>query len=318
MKSLMIAAALALATFTPSGAQPPPPPLDDPEGNIVEELVVQAREPGPPWWRVSDGDTTVYILGIADVQAPAGLAWNRSALDRRMKGANSLIFGTRVALTGGLRDIPALLRARNSLKSKRPLEETLSEPLRVRFVAARERVGQPARRYAGWSPMWAGTLLLEDSRPKAPTADIVQPILRAAKKQKIPVVDPARYDAVPLLRTMLGSLTPAVHEQCLDGAIRDAAVPPSRARAAAEGWARGDVAAALTEPRSFEKCLLLMGGGAELWRRARDDRATAIVKALETPGHSVALIGLRQLLAQDGIIETLQARGLTVKGPGEA
>ena len=42
------------------------PALDDPEGAIVEELVVVARDRGPAWWRVSDDDTTVYILALPD------------------------------------------------------------------------------------------------------------------------------------------------------------------------------------------------------------------------------------------------------------
>ena len=62
MKSLMIAAVLALAAAAPPRALP----LDDPEGNIVEELVVTAREAGPAWWRVSDADTTVYILALPE------------------------------------------------------------------------------------------------------------------------------------------------------------------------------------------------------------------------------------------------------------
>jgi hypothetical protein len=36
----------------------------DPEANLVEELVVNARLPGPAWWKVSDADTTVYVLGV--------------------------------------------------------------------------------------------------------------------------------------------------------------------------------------------------------------------------------------------------------------
>ena len=77
------------------------------------------------------------------------------------------------------------------------------------------------------------------------------------------------------------------------------------------------MAAALREPRGFEKCLLLLGGGADLWRRLTEDRATAIAKALDTPGHSVAIVSLRNLLADNGVIEALEAKGLHVAGPGE-
>lgn len=302
------------AVLLPLGASAQP--LDDPEANIVEELVIQAKEPGPAWWTVSDDDTTVYILGVGEDPLPAGVTWDRRFLDRRMKGANSLVVGTRVGLSGGFRDIPALLRLRKQLRSKAPMETTLPEPLRVRFVAARERIGQPAGKYAAWKPMVAGLQLLGDAQKGERGAAVTPAVLKAAKREKVKVVEPARYKAVPVLQAAAASLTPAMHEQCLDLALKDAEAPAGRSRAAAQAWARGDVAGALTEPRSFERCLLLLGGGAELWRRVNRDNAAAIAKALETPGRSVAIVSLRALLAEGGVAQALEARGLEVSGAG--
>jgi hypothetical protein len=310
MAGAVLAAALVAAA--PAGAQPR---LEDPEANIVAELVVQALEPGPAWWRVTDADTTVWILGVADTSLPAGMTWDRRYLDKRLKGANSLIVGTRIGLTGRLRDIPLILRTVNQLKTKTPLEETLAEPLRGRFVAARERIGQPAKRYAEWKGLVAGMRLMEDARPKA-SVPVVPSILAAAKTQKVKVVDPARYQIAPFLKEATASLTPALHEQCLADAVRDVETPGD-ARAA-RAWTRGDVGTALTGARNFEKCLLVMGGGADLWRRATNDQASAIAAALAKPGHSVALVNLRPLLAEGGVIAQLEAKGLRVIGPGEA
>jgi hypothetical protein len=77
------------------------------------------------------------------------------------------------------------------------------------------------------------------------------------------------------------------------------------------------VGAALQAPRRFDRCLLLMAGGPELWRRSTDDLADAIVSGLDKPGHSVATVSLRRLLAKDGLADTLKARGLTVIGPND-
>lgn len=310
-----LAAALWMTMAGVAAAQPRTA-IEDPEANIVSELVVQAREPGPAWWKVSDADTTVYILALADERLPKGLTWDQRWLQRRMKGANSLIVGTRVSLRAGLGDVPALLRARKKLRSKTPLEETLREPLRSRFVAARERAGLPAKRYAGWTPLMAAAQLTDDVQKAQTGPSTMDQIIKLAKAEKVKVVDPARYKAVPFMNTALASLTPSVHEQCLDGALTDLEAPPARGRAAAEGWARGDVGKALTAPRTFEKCLLLLGGGPELWRRMTADQAAAIVNALETPGHSVAVISLRPLLAEGGVVSQLRLRGVDVEGPG--
>ncbi len=130
--------------------------LPDPEGVLVEELIVRAKEPGPAWWRVKDADTTVWILAAPDT-LPAGVTWDDRYLKRRIAGANQLIIGNRIALKGGLKDIPKRLKARAALKSKSPMEAGLPPELRARFVAQRERIGQPEKRYAGWQPLMART-----------------------------------------------------------------------------------------------------------------------------------------------------------------
>ncbi|NEX95071.1 TraB/GumN family protein, partial [Caulobacter sp. 17J65-9] len=85
----------------------------------------------------------------------------------------------------------------------------------------------------------------------------------------------------------------------------------------AEGWARGDVAAAIGAPRRSDRCLLLLSGGVELRKRALNDQTAAIANALNTPGHAVAVVPLRRLLAEDGVIAALKARGFKVISPGE-
>lgn len=313
---LAATSAAVILMSVPATAQAPAPRLADPEATIVEELVVQAVERGPAWWRVKDGDTTVYILGVGADDLPSDIAWDRTWVERRLKGANVLLLGNRVVLQGGLTDIPALLKVRGQLKSKTPLEAGLPPPLRARFVAARERLGQPASRYAGWSPMWAGLMLVQDNQSKGGNASVTDAIVKIAKRDKVKRSTPATYRAVPMMQAAMGKLTPQVHEECLSDAISDISAPAGQVRARAEGWARGDVASALKGPRSFEKCLLLLGGGEEMWNRVMNDNAGAIADALKTPGHAVAVMSLRQLLAKGGVIERLEARGLEVEGPG--
>ena len=291
-------------------------PVEDPEGVIVEALVVQAVEPGPAWWRVSDGDSIVYILGAPESPMPPGVTWDRRTVERRLTGANALLMDTSV--TAGLRDLPALLKIRAQLKSKAPLEPGLPPTLRARFVAARVHLGQPAGRYAGWTPLVAGALVYGDSRDRKTGWTYTRgAVVQAAKKRRVKVIYAARYKAVPLARTAIAGLTPTIHQQCLESALDDIETSEARVRSSAAGWARGDVALALTAPRNFDRCLLLLSGGAELWRRQSRDDATAIATALKKPGKTVAVIGLRRLLAEDGVLEQLRDRGFAVAGPGE-
>ena len=314
--SLGWAAALAamLAASAPAAVQPRRA-IEDPEAAIVADLVVMARERGPAWWRVKDADTTVYILGTPGGPMPPGIAWDRNVLERRMKGAHSVVMGA--ALTAGLRDLPALLRARSTLRSKTPMEDGLAPPLRARFVAARERLGKPADRYSGWQPVVAGQLLVQDAYAGKGSIRVEDVVRDLARKHGAPTRGAARYPQTPFLNAPVASLTPQVQRDCLEGALEDVDAGAQRMRRSFEGWAVGDVEAALTEPRSFDRCLLVLSGGANLWRSATRDNANDIAEALKTPGHAVAVVNLRRLLAEEGVIAQLEARGLKVIGPAE-
>ena len=96
MKPTLGVALAAVILASPVLAQVPlvpVPPLPagvvDPNETLVEELVVTARLPGPAWWRVSNGTSTVYVLGAPTV-APKRQQWDRLQFDRHLEGANAV------------------------------------------------------------------------------------------------------------------------------------------------------------------------------------------------------------------------------------
>lgn len=208
----------ALAAAQTLNLTPVQAPLEDPEANLVEEVFVVAKTPGPAWWQVSDGDTKVWVLALPDGRLPPGLTWDHAALERRLKGANTFIGG--VGVTARARDLPALLKIAKQLRSKTPLEETLPDDLRNRFVVDREKLGRPASRYAKWTPFIAGQIIVGDSRDgwTSPAGEIRD----KAKAAKVTFARTMRHDAMPLVKEALSKLTPAVQQQCLQTALDDA------------------------------------------------------------------------------------------------
>jgi uncharacterized protein YbaP (TraB family) len=311
-----LAAALAMALSAGLALAAPARPAnpDDPEANVVEELVVVARHPAPAWWRVERDGSTVWILGVLDAPLPKTVTWRRAELDQRLDGAAALITAPR--LHAGLEDIFGLFKIYSMLRSKDAMEDGLDPALRARFVADREKLGKGPEPYAHWRPMVAGQILLRDARPQG-VVDIGRQVRSEAGKRGVPAKAAGEYDLIPFAKTALSSLTPQSEGTCLAAALDDAEAGEAAYRRAAVGWARGDVGAALKAPRQFDRCMLLMAGGPELWRKSTDDLAEAIVKALDQPGHSVATVSLRRLVARDGLIDTLKARGLTVIAPNE-
>src|SRR6185503_16117755 len=104
LASVVLALALAASAMAQVPLTPARPDPRDPDAVIVEELVVVARDKGPAWWTVSDGDSTVYVLGVPSI-APKHMPWDRTVFERRLKGANAVILpfqDVRVRLTTSL------------------------------------------------------------------------------------------------------------------------------------------------------------------------------------------------------------------------
>ena len=304
---------LIAATAGPIAAAAPP--SADPEGTVVQELVVTSHLGGPAWWRVSNGASTVFILGTPEA-LPKGLKWDQTLLDRRLEGANELIGPPTVSV--GLGDAFALLNARKRFRSHGPMENSLAPDLRARFLADRSTLTHDARAYSGWTPLVASLLMISDFRRKARLEER-QPastVVRLARDRGLKVVASGTYRFVPLVRAVeVGQETSG--PACLADALDEIEAGAARVDRAAAGWARGDVATALSAQRGYEKCLASLPAGADLPSKAMADATAAIATALAKPGHSVAVVNLRPLVAQGGVLQQLQARGFKVATPNQ-
>lgn len=291
--------------------------LDDPEAVPVEELVVQAREPGPAWWRVSDGDTTVYVLGVPDM-LPKGLKWNQSTLTKRLTGAHTVITPAEFRYTGKLTEIPGLInqvRKAGRANKDRPLPPELAGPL----ADAASKTGRDPAYYAAMQPWLAGVRLVDDyrKRGKLTAAEPERAILKQVKAQKLkpqPAVVVSRRAKDDVAKLLWDTPEPVARE-CLEGAISEVRAGDGAARRAAEAWAAGDVRGALTAPRGSERCLIAVPGAADARRDLLLAQARAIEGALQKPGHAVAILPLRAVLSDEGVLQRLKKRGYAVRTP---
>lgn len=304
-----------LACALPSAAQAPPPPVDDPDGVLVEELVVRGRVPGPAWWRVTDADTVVYVLGVPSL-APKRMQWDRAIFERRLQGANVVVLpfvNVRAKAGGSVGTAINLLR----LRSGGPFEAKLDPATRARFVAVRTRLGHDAKHYPTSNPLAAGVQLAIDYRDRnqLTNMDPAKLVRLLAQQKRVKVVEKS-YDLGPQLGGIIR--TPASTGRiCFDEVLAQAEAGPGVTLAAARAWAEGDVEGALANERTYERCLAVITGGRSYDERTKADTAAAIAGALKQPGHAIVLVPLRPLLAQNGVLERLRAQGFTVKTPGD-
>jgi uncharacterized protein YbaP (TraB family) len=311
LAALTLAAGLAAA---PARAQIPLAPAD-PDATLVEELVVVGRLPGPAWWRVADDDTTVYVLGVPSL-APKRMQWDRAIFERRLQGANLVILpfvNVKVKTGGALGTAFNLMR----LKSGGPYENRLDAVTRSRFAAVRAHLGFDARRYSTTNPLAAGVQLAVDYRDRneLTNMDPAKLVKLLAQRQGVRVQEKS-YDMGAQLSGVLR--TPAsVGRVCFDEVLAQAEAGPGVTLGAARAWAEGDVIGALENERTYERCLAMTSGGRAYDERMKADMAAAIAGALRQPGHAIALVPLRPLLAQSGVLDRLRGQGFTVKTPGE-
>jgi hypothetical protein len=313
-RSAILAAALTLLV-TPAFAQTAPHGLDDPEANVVEALVVDAKLPGPAWWRISDGDTTLYVLGTLR-SMPRGQAWDTSVLDRRLNGAFAVILPPEGK--AGLGDIPAALALRGRLKSDTPLDAA-APGLASKLARARAALGKPVDAYRGWSPLGAGMMMAGDYR-KATNLDTDEPgrtIARLARKRGLKPRPAATYKVMPVVKTAVREHSAEAGLICLEGVLDEVNAGAGAARAAAQAWAGGDVRGAISGPRNFQRCILALPGMSDLDRQGTRDEVEALSAAMKTPGHAVVIYGLRGLVAQGGVLDQMRARGFAVSTPGD-
>lgn len=316
MKKLSIllhGAALALLAATAAHAQTTP--IDDPEANVIDALVVDAKLPGPAWWKISDGDTTIYVLGVLQAM-PRGQGWDTSVLERRLEGAFAVILPPEGK--AGLGDIPAALALRGKLKSDTPLDAAVGD-LGPKLARARAALGKPADAYRGWSPLGAGIMMAGDYR-KSVRLEPDEPertIQRLARKHRVKVRPAVTYKVMPLIKTAVREHSREAGLICLEGVLDEVNAGAGATRVAARAWAEGDVRGAISGPRNFQRCLLALPGMADLERKGTADEVEALATAMKTPGRAVAVYGVRGLVARGGVLDQMRARGFTVSTPGE-
>jgi hypothetical protein len=246
---------------------------------------------------------------------PKGFQWDSRPLERRLSTANYVI--TPAIYMASLIDIFSFMRLRRQMRSKAALEDVLPPDLRARFLAPADMLHQKPGRYDRWNALFAGALMREDFYTLA-RLDRNEPLPAISKlvhAHGLKSKPAATYKAVPVFNESEKELNSEVEQMCLSEALDEIEGGSERQTHAAEGWSQGNVRLTLTGAQGFEHCLDLLPEGARMSRQAIMDEAGAISASLEQTGVAVAVVPLRQLLAENGVLEQLRAKGYSIRAP---
>jgi uncharacterized protein YbaP (TraB family) len=313
-RAFTMSSALAPLAF---GAAPAPPPIQD--WSNIEVVVVRPDHPGPALWHIVKDKSEIWIVPTVS-PVPKGLPWDSEEIASLLKGANALILPPRATM-GVFEGLWFLMTGLDVLEqpSGTTLEDTLPAPLKARFVATRTRIGRDADRYSEFLGGVAALRLEGDYwsfanfTPNGPQRTIESLASRAGVTARAS----ATYPAMNVIKDV-PKMTAAAHLACLKMALDDIDTQSLHAVAAADAWAKGDIAgvkAHYSETR-LDDCLNQNAAYAALRETANRDMTNAIIAALAKPGTSVAVMPMGFFLRKGGVLERLEAAGLTVTGPG--
>ena len=201
------------------------------------------------------------------------------------------------------------------------LDDFLPEPTRLKLAAMRESVGGDAKLYQGDEPLGAASRLGNDFTKKyakdLDSVGVMPAVMKLANDNKVPQQPIFRFDPIPMGKELF-KLTPQQQRPCLEANMQDIERRLVHARPMAQAWAVGDVRgikAHYAEQR-MQDC---MAGAVHAFGAMQQNQVpafvTAIAAALDKPGKTFAVVGLDPLLRKGGVLEQLEARGLTIEAP---
>jgi len=312
-----LAASLALAGAGAVAQPEAPAPADAPavDSTLLETLMVKAVRPGPAFWKVSDGDSTVWVLGVPSA-LPRGVRWKHDELKAHLRNANVLIIGTG-GYTINIFDIIKLLFTAKQFKADEPLDKVISPALMARFETARKDLDvsdrvlelRPGFAAMALSGQFQRSLGMQDGQPeRAITRDAFLRV-RTERVGRSAVVD---------LIKMFNEMPTRAAEVCMEDALRQIEAGKARQLESARGWTTGDLRVAISAERGFEHCIDDDPRIKAEVNRNITEVTGAVAEALKKPGKSVAVVDLRPLLSKGGILVRLQAMPGVVLTPPDA
>lgn len=296
------------------------------DSTTIEEITVIGRYPGPPLWRVSSGDRVLWIFGDL-TPVPKGLTWDPRNAERVVDRADGVIRPMRItAPTYNPVKIFRALRAARRL-SRNPDDATLAEvlppDLYARYDALRQRHMPRDTRSNSLRPALAALRLhgaaLDDVGLTTNTG-VMKTIERLMKRSD---AEEAQAKIETEAATVLADLEKVTREaelNCFASVLTMLETDLDGMKQRAEAWATGDVDALqrFDYPDAQGDCLEMLFSSAGLKNLGEELYATWLAeaeRALATYETTFSVLPMRELVAADGLLAQLAARGYTVTPP---
>ncbi|MDV6330263.1 TraB/GumN family protein [Asticcacaulis sp. 201] len=277
------------------------------------EVVVTGQYKGPALWKVTKGDGVVWIIGVLSVTT-ANPQFDQKRIDTILTGAQTVYLPPEAK--GRVGAMFQYLSSRR-LKPGQTLRDVTAPEDYARFLALSSKYGIEPARYANDTAIWAALRFRAavSSISGYTDSDVINAILKLAKRHKVKVEHIATYKISPLLKR-ISRATDAEGRHCfattLDGIEFDAR---TMNRLTAD-WATGNLAGlkAVYAGNTAPQCMEDDDLAKDFRDRSGSDTVAMIERALGNTKRSVMILPVSVLIKGD-LLDRLRAKGYLVQLP---
>ena len=280
---------------------------------MQNEIVVTAQRSGAPMWSFDTPSGTVIMVGEIK-QVPKSTPWFPDRLEEATRGSQRVILGIKPDISPG--DILRIIFAGGKI-TKLPKGTVASDYLdadrRLRLAVLEERYGKDySRRSLLMTSFDLLSRRLGFTRDTGKDAtDIVK---RAARKADVPSEPVGTVRGEDMLDS-IAQAPPASHIPCLDAAMAATENGPDLIEQRGLDWRAFDVPAVMANPLETALGRCWPWTDAEVAGELRGQWVEAINQAATSEGVTLAVVPLRTLAEEGGVLDTLERSGMDLTGP---
>lgn len=302
---------LFLATLVPIAAVGQEAVLSDvaPENAIV----VTAQRSGAPMWTIDTPTGTVILVG--ELRAiPKTTPWEPARLEEATRQADRVILGARPKVSPG--DVLRLIFSGG--KFTRLPDKTVARGYLTPEQWARLSALGTAHKedYSRQSFLLTSfQMLRKELGFNRDTAREVSDIVKdAAEKGKVPISRAATLRGEDIIDN-LADAPPSAHIPCLSAAMDAVEAGPAIIESRATDWRRYKIPAVMANPLETALGQCWPWADETLGSELRTIWVDRIAEASAASGTTLAVVPLRVLAEEGGVLDQLDARGFDIAGP---
>lgn len=310
---------------------------DNQAGTItdVDVVLVSGQYSGPGLWKVSKGDHALWILGTVS-PVPKNMEWYSPQAEAVLAQAQEIIGPPGMGGTVGIGSafkiafaMPTILRARRNPDGK-TLEDVLPPDLYARWRVLKPLYLGNDKSVEEWRPFLAAGTLYQGALKRSGLAagtGVGDRISELAKQHKIERTSTTIITAIKDPRKLAKSLARADIDdvQCFRSVLDRLELDVANAATRANAWAIGDIPALqrLSDRGDVLPCYEAIAktdaarsvGMDDGMERSEARWLDSVDAALAANHTSFATLPVAELLAADGLLARLRARGYVVVAP---